>query len=117
MLCPAVSVVGRILPSCHLTRQNGRQNGSTESGSAEFGTLYRQAELETQSDVMNYSKFSVFLAELFAHSSHFLIGHKPGSLGSVVRGELVNFTGLDQGVSKRTDKEIITVGGGRAASI
>jgi hypothetical protein len=26
----------------------------------------------------------VFLAELFTHSSHFLIGHTPGSLGSVV---------------------------------
>jgi hypothetical protein len=35
------SGVGRILPFCHLTRQNG----SIESGSAEFGTLCRWATL------------------------------------------------------------------------
>ncbi|KAJ7831868.1 hypothetical protein B0H13DRAFT_1915249 [Mycena leptocephala] len=98
----------------------GRQNGSMELGSAEFGTLCRWAKLNTWSSAMNYSKCSVFLAKLLTHCSHFLIGHTQGSLGSVARGELVNFTGLDRldhRDSKGVDEETKAVAGGEAMSI
>ncbi|KAJ7901137.1 hypothetical protein B0H14DRAFT_3123674 [Mycena olivaceomarginata] len=34
-----LSVVGRMLPFCHLTRQNGRQNGSIQPALAECGRI------------------------------------------------------------------------------
>jgi hypothetical protein len=92
-----------------------------ELGSAEFGTLCRWAKFNTWSGAMNYSKCSVFLVKLLTHCSHFLIGYTQGSLGSVVRGELVNFTGhdrLDPEDSKGVvDEETKAVAGGEATSI
>jgi hypothetical protein len=52
---PVFSVVGRILPFCHLAWQNGRQNGSIEVALAECG--------KTRG---NYGENSIFFQLLWA---------------------------------------------------